>query len=42
MRVAEGQWPIAFADIAIRQALNNGKPLPPDRRKRVKKFKIIR
>jgi hypothetical protein len=42
LRVAEGRWPIAFADIAIRRALNNGEPLPPDRRKAAKKFKIIR
>ena len=44
LMVAEGRWPIAFADIAIRRALNNGKPppRPPDRRKLVKKFKIIR
>jgi len=44
LRVAEGRWPIAFADIAIRRALNNGKPppRPPDRRDPVKKFKIIR
>jgi hypothetical protein len=44
LMVTEGRWPIAFADIAIRRALNNGKPPPrtPDRRKLVKKFKIIR
>jgi hypothetical protein len=30
LMVAEGRWPIAFADIAIRRALNDGKPLPPD------------
>ena len=44
LRVVEGRWPIAFADIAIRRALNNGKPppRPPNRRNLVKKFKIIR
>jgi hypothetical protein len=42
LKVAEGRWPIAFADIAIRRALNNGKPPPrPPDRKLVKKFKII-
>ena len=40
LMVAEGRWPIAFADIAIRRALNS-KP-PPARQKAVKKFKIIR
>jgi hypothetical protein len=44
LRVAEGRWPIAFAEVAIRRALNNGKPPPPspDRRNLATKFKIIR
>ena len=43
LMVAEGRWPIAFAEIAIRRALNDGEPppLPLDRRK-AKKVKIIR
>jgi hypothetical protein len=44
LRVAEGRWPIAFPDMAIRRALNNGKPPPtsPDGRNLVRKFKFIR
>ena len=44
LMVAEGRWPIAFAEVAIRRALNNGKPPPPspDRRNLATKFKIIR
>jgi hypothetical protein len=40
LAVANGRWPITFAEIAIRQALKTGRPLPPARRK-AKKFKII-
>src|SRR5262245_53241587 len=44
LAVVEGRWPIVFADIAIRRALNNGRqpPLPPLRRGVAKKFKLIR
>jgi hypothetical protein len=44
MAVVDGRWPIVFADIAIRRALNNGRPppLPPATRKGAKKFKLIR
>lgn len=28
LMVAEGRWPIAFAEIAIRRALNDGEPPP--------------
>jgi hypothetical protein len=43
LAVADGRWPITFAEIAIRQALKTGRPppMPPDKRKAAKKFKIV-
>jgi hypothetical protein len=42
--VADGRWPITFAEMAIRQALKAGRPppLPPLRRRVAKKLKLIR
>jgi hypothetical protein len=44
LAVADGRWPVAFAEIAIRQALKTGRPppLPPLQGKVAKKLKLIR
>ena len=41
---ARGQWPVMFADIAMRRALhaNTPRPAPTPRRKPARKFRIVR
>jgi hypothetical protein len=43
LAVADGRWPITFAEVAIRQALKTGRPppLPPLRRRVAKTLKLI-
>jgi hypothetical protein len=42
--VAQGQRPVMFADIAMRQALHAGKPVPVRERRRqpARMYKIVR
>jgi hypothetical protein len=39
---AQGQRPIMFADIAMRQALHAGKSALPSKRKQARRYKVVR
>jgi hypothetical protein len=42
LMAADGRLPVMFANIALLQALNAGKPPPEPRKKATKKYKVIR
>jgi len=42
LMAAEDRMPVMFVHVAMLKALNAGKPPPEPRRKRAKKFRIVR